>query len=56
MLEEAIRLCNAVSGHFRVYDGNAFPLAAVRGEPQHIEAMRLSTPRAAGSSPAGIAT
>jgi len=32
MLEEAIRLCNAVSGHFRVYDGNGFPLAAVRGD------------------------
>jgi len=48
MLEKAIRLCDAVSGHFRTYDGNGFPLAAVRGEPEHIEAMRRSGPLAPG--------
>jgi len=48
MLERAIRLCDAVSGHFRTYDGNGFSLAAVRGEVKHIEAMRQSGPLVPG--------
>jgi signal transduction histidine kinase len=48
MLDRAIRLCNAVSGHFRTYDGNGFSLAAVRGEAKHIEAMRQSGPLVPG--------
>jgi GAF domain-containing protein len=42
MLEKAIRLCDAVSGHFRTYDGKSFPLASVWGEPEHVAATRLS--------------
>ena len=32
MLDRAVRLCAATYGHFRTYDGQGFPLAAVRGE------------------------
>jgi GAF domain-containing protein len=48
MIEEAIRLCDAVSGHFRTYDGNSFSLAAVRGAAEHVEAMRQSGPLVPG--------
>jgi two-component system, NtrC family, sensor kinase len=48
MIEEAIRLCDAVSGHFRTYDGNSFSLAAVRGAAEHVEAMRQSDPLVPG--------
>ncbi len=34
MLDQAIRLCDAGFGHVRTYDGERFPLAAVRGEPR----------------------
>jgi GAF domain-containing protein len=33
MLNKAIRLCDATYGHFRTYDGEGFPLAAVCGDP-----------------------
>jgi len=29
MLDKAIHLCDATYGHFRTYDGEGFPLAAV---------------------------
>ena len=48
MLEKAIRLCDAASGHFRTYDGNGFPLAAVRGEPEHVLAMQKRGPLVPG--------
>ncbi|WP_439399354.1 GAF domain-containing protein [Bradyrhizobium sp. PMVTL-01] len=48
MLEKAIRLCDAVSGHFRTYDGNSFPLAAVRGDVKHVEAMQQRGPLVPG--------
>src|SRR5215469_12762338 len=37
MLREAIRLCDANFGHFRTYDGEGFPLAAVHGELDLVE-------------------
>ncbi|HEV2334857.1 MAG TPA: GAF domain-containing protein [Stellaceae bacterium] len=37
MLDQAIRLCDAGFGHVRTYDGERFPLAAVRGEPHLVE-------------------
>ena len=40
MLGQAIRLCEATFGHFRTYDGEGFPLAAVRGEPALVELHR----------------
>ena len=40
MLDRAIRLCGAVSGHFRTYDGQGYPLVAVRGDPDHVAHMR----------------
>ena len=40
MLEKAIRLCGANYGHFRTYDGEGFPLAAVCGDPSLIELHR----------------
>jgi class 3 adenylate cyclase len=40
MLEKAIWLCEATFGHFRTYDGEGFPLAAVRGEPALVELHR----------------
>jgi GAF domain-containing protein/nitrogen-specific signal transduction histidine kinase len=33
MLERAVRLCDATYGHFRTFDGEGFPLAAARGNP-----------------------
>jgi GAF domain-containing protein len=32
ILDRAVRLCAATYGHFRTYDGQGFPLAAVRGK------------------------
>jgi signal transduction histidine kinase len=40
MLERAVRLCEATYGHFRTFDGEGFPLAAVRGDPKLIELHR----------------
>jgi PAS domain S-box-containing protein len=37
MLEKAIRLCDAIYGHFRTYDGEGFLLAAVCGDPEIVE-------------------
>jgi PAS domain S-box-containing protein len=37
MLDKAIRLCDATYGHFRTYDGEGFPLAAVCGDPNLVE-------------------
>jgi two-component system, NtrC family, sensor kinase len=37
MLERAIRLCDASHGHFRIYDGEHFDLAAVQGQPGPVE-------------------
>src|SRR5271169_6775039 len=34
MLAQATRLCEATFGHVRIYDGERFHLAAVRGDPQ----------------------
>jgi GAF domain-containing protein len=48
MLKKAIRLCDAISGHFRTYDGRSFPLAAVRGEPEHVLAMQKRGPLVPG--------
>ena len=33
VLEKALRLCNAASGHILTYDGECFNLAALRGAP-----------------------
>ena len=40
MLEKAMRLCDATYGHFRAYDGEGFPLAAVCGDPSLVELHR----------------
>ena len=40
MLDKAIRLCDATYGHFRTYDGEGFPLAAVCGDPSLVELHR----------------
>jgi PAS domain S-box-containing protein len=40
MLEKAIHLCDATYGHFRTYDGEGFPLAAVCGDPSLVEVHR----------------
>ena len=40
MLDKAIRLCDATYGHFRTYDGEGFPLAAVCGAPSLVELHR----------------
>src|SRR5262249_28776773 len=37
ILDHAIRLCDANFGHFRTYDGEGFPLAAVYGELDLVE-------------------
>jgi PAS domain S-box-containing protein len=40
MLEKAIRLLGAAHGTLRTYDGEAFHLAAVQGEPAFVQAAR----------------
>jgi two-component system NtrC family sensor kinase len=40
MLDKAIHLCDATYGHFRTYDGEGFPLAAVCGDPSLVELHR----------------
>jgi GAF domain-containing protein len=37
MLDKAIHLCDATYGHFRTYDGEGFPLAAVCGPPNLVD-------------------
>ncbi len=48
MLDKAIHLCDATYGHFRTYDGEGFPLAAVCGDPSlvalHRQRMRYFVP------------
>lgn len=48
MLDRAMRLCGAVSGHFRTYDGQGFQLVAVRGDSDHVEQVRLRGPLVPG--------
>ena len=40
MLDKAIHLCDATYGHFRTYDGEGFPMAAVCGDPSLVELHR----------------
>jgi two-component system, NtrC family, sensor kinase len=51
LLEKALRLCDAVCGHLRIYDGEHLIPIAVRGAPTLAEALRRFN-ATKGSSPA----
>jgi signal transduction histidine kinase len=54
ILEKALKLCDAVNGHFYAYDGELLHPLAARGEPRFVEWMRHRLPfRPATVSPLG---